>query len=248
MQTDACVLVVSHHANVGLALFEPVIRRSGLAVETASYADASPPGRPLADYAATIVLGGSPQVDQEQRYPWLIDEKRAIAAMLDGQLPVLGICLGAQLMAEAAGARVGPTQPPRVGWGHVELHAAASADVLFGELQSPLETVVWHTYGFDLPPHAAALASTATALQAFKLTDVPAWGIQFHPEVSPGDVEAWLDAAVERDELTEQGCERERENGVRLRAQQERLAAHICGQFVDVALGRARQLKPAPAC
>jgi GMP synthase-like glutamine amidotransferase len=106
------------------------------------------------------------------------------------RLPVLGVCLGAQLVAAAAGAEVrrGPT--PEIGWFEVELTAAGTLDPVLGRLPERFTAYEWHSYVFDLPAGAVELARSAVCPQAFRLGDT-AWAVQFHPEVTPEIVREW---------------------------------------------------------
>jgi GMP synthase (glutamine-hydrolysing) len=104
--------------------------------------------------------------------------------------PVLGVCLGAQLLAVAAGAEVRRARAPEIGWFTVERTAAGAEDPLLGRLPPSFLAYEWHSYAFDLPAKAVELARTPVCPQAFRLGD-RAWGVQFHPEVTPDIVREW---------------------------------------------------------
>jgi GMP synthase (glutamine-hydrolysing) len=229
------VLAIIHQENAGPGYFISAVAGQRLALEVANYAEGRRPRLPLGEYSAIAIFGGTLQVDEEDRYPWLIEEKRAVAEALEHRVPLLGICLGAQLMAESVGAFVGPTDPSRVGWGEVFLAGGAADDPLFSGLSSRFETVIWHKYEFGLPSRAVALAATSSAPQAFRMADQPAWAIQFHPEQPPKQVEVWLREALRRGEIDERERRRQILNGNRLRAHQERLAQHLFGRFLALA-------------
>jgi GMP synthase-like glutamine amidotransferase len=112
--------------------------------------------------------------------------------LLDARTPVLGVCLGAQLLAQAAGAEVGPAPEPEVGWLPVELTAEAPDDPLFASLPERFDAFQWHHYAFEVPAGATELARSAVCSQAFRL-DGSAWGVQFHPEVTRDQVRSWLE-------------------------------------------------------
>jgi GMP synthase-like glutamine amidotransferase len=146
----------------------------------------------LDGFGAAIVLGGAMHADQEDEHPWLAPEKDLLRELLERGTPVLGVCLGAQLLAEAAGAQPRRARMPEIGWYEVERGEAAGDDPLIGPLPARFQSFQWHSYEAPLPPGATALASNDVCLQAYRL-DGRAWGIQFHAEVTDAAVSAWLD-------------------------------------------------------
>jgi GMP synthase (glutamine-hydrolysing) len=152
--------------------------------------EAPPPS--LEDYDAVMVFGGAMNVDQEERLHWLRPEKELLREVLDRGLPVLGVCLGSQLLAEAAGAEPRPAREPEIGWHEVELMSEASDDPLLAGLPARLEAFSWHSYEAPLPPGAVPLARSPVCLQAFRLDGRAAWGLQFHAEVTEDTVRDWL--------------------------------------------------------
>ncbi len=147
-----------------------------------------------AGYEAVISMGGDMNVYQEEEYPWLAAETEALRwAALAGQA-VLGVCLGGQLLAKALGAVVRLGGAPEIGVADIQLNDAGRADPLFAGLPA-VEGVVWHDDTFDIPKGALALASSAgCANQAFRYGQ-RAYGLQFHPEVTPALLDDWIDAA-----------------------------------------------------
>ena len=109
---------------------------------------------------------------------------------LQAGVPALGVCLGAQLLASAAGAEVRRSPSPEIGWFDVELTPEGADDPLLGRLPGRFLAYEWHSYAFALPAGAVELARSAACPQAFRLGET-AWGVQFHPEVVPEIVEAW---------------------------------------------------------
>ena len=144
-------------------------------------------------FEAAIVFGADAQVDQEDAHPWLRPEKRLVHELVERGMPLLGICFGSQLLAEAAGAEVRPAAEPEIGWHQVELTADGAADPLLGFLPERFDSLQYHHYEWLLPPGGVELARSSGCLQAFRLADRPAWGLQFHPEVTEGDFNEWLD-------------------------------------------------------
>jgi GMP synthase-like glutamine amidotransferase len=144
----------------------------------------------LASFDAAVVFGGGMNVRDADRLPWLHGEIELLRDALEARLPLLGVCLGAQLVAAAAGAEVRRATTPEIGWFEVELSADGSRDPVLGTLPDRFTAYEWHSYAFDLPAGAVELARSAVCSQAFRLGDC-AWAVQFHPEVTPEIVRAW---------------------------------------------------------
>jgi GMP synthase-like glutamine amidotransferase len=107
-------------------------------------------------------------------------------------VPLLGLCLGGQLLAAAAGAQARRASRPEIGWHRVEVTAEGEDDPLLGPLAPSFEAFQWHSYEFPLPPGAVALAHSEVCLQACRLGE-RAWALQFHPEVSAADARHWIE-------------------------------------------------------
>jgi len=153
---------------------------------------------------ALMIFGGSMHVDQEDGHPWLGPEKEFIRAALDGGTPILGVCLGSQLLAEAAGARPHRMAEPEIGWYEIAITEAGHSDPVLAPLAPSVELFEWHHYAAPLPPGAVELARTPGCVQAFRIEGKPAWGLQFHAEVTKENLFSWLDGwenseAVETD-------------------------------------------------
>lgn len=143
----------------------------------------------LANADLLIVLGGPISANDETLYPFLVDERRAIEQRIEQGKPTLGLCLGAQLIARALGARVYPAGAPEIGWSTIEL-TQAGHDSCLRHLDG-LPVIHWHGETFDLPPGAVHLARTASCEhQAFQL-DGHTLALQFHPEVDAAGLESW---------------------------------------------------------
>jgi GMP synthase-like glutamine amidotransferase len=185
------VISVIHGGEARTELFAPVVEDAGHGLDEWSFVWGSPPPRPLESYDAVMVFGGAMHADQEALHPWINDELRWLEALLERRTPVLGICLGVQLLARAAGSWVGPLPEPEIGWYGVELTDEGAADPVLGALPRSFEALQWHRYTYDLPAEAVELATSPAATQAFRLGDA-CWGVQFHPEVTRAQVEGWL--------------------------------------------------------
>ena len=181
-------IAIRHVHFEDLGAFEPVLRDAGYQIH---YFDIGldeltvPPDTDL-----LVVLGAPIGVYEEEKYPFVIDELGIIGQRLSASLPVLGICLGAQLMAHALGARVYPGKSKEIGWAPIELADAARGTPLHH--LAGLRVLHWHGDTFDLPEGAVRLASTAiTPNQAFAFGRT-ALGLQFHVEVQERGFERWL--------------------------------------------------------
>ena len=142
-------------------------------------------------YDVLLVMGGTMNVYQEDKFPWLADETRAIRAAVKRGKAVLGVCLGGQLLAKALDARVHLGTATEIGLIPITLTDAGRSDPLFEGLPS-LQAVEWHDDTFDIPSGAVGLAySVDCASQAFRFGQ-RAYGLQFHPEVSPAMLEKWI--------------------------------------------------------
>lgn len=157
-------------------------------------------GDPLpshAEVSGAVVMGGPMNVDEVDRYPALAAEREWLVEAMRMDMPVLGICLGAQLLARALGAEVRSGQQPEIGFAPVEIHDPA--DPIVGGLAPEAEVLHWHGDIFDLPEGALPLASSArTELQAFRHGS--AWGLLFHPEAEVALLDAWLAEPAMADE------------------------------------------------
>ena len=138
----------------------------------------------VADVDLLVVMGGPMNVHEEAKYPWLTREKRFIGAAIAGGRRVLGVCLGAQLVAEVLGARVYANTEKEIGWFAIEPTEAAAASGLFSRFPQRLEVFHWHGDTFDIPAGALHVArSDGCAHQAFAYGE-RVIGLQFHLEMT----------------------------------------------------------------
>jgi len=137
-----------------------------------------------------MLFGGAPNVGEESAYPWLEDEYELLRGWVDAGTPVLGICLGAQTLAHAAGGRVARAAEPQVGFREVTLTVEGAHDPVLGVLPARFEALFSNSYAFDVPPGAVEVATSPGRSQGFRLGE-RAWGLQFHPEVRRDQVLAW---------------------------------------------------------
>jgi len=183
--------VIRHVHFEDLGTFEEPLTRAGYEFQ---YYDAGDHGLPATDPASTdllIILGAPVGVYDEDKYPFLRDEIDLLTTRLKAGRPVFGICLGAQLIAHALGAKVYPSAIEEIGWGPVDLTDAGSTTSLRHLANTPV--LHWHSDSFDLPKGATHLASTAICRNQAFCVGSNILGVQFHPEVSPvAGIETWL--------------------------------------------------------
>ncbi|MBT3295027.1 MAG: C26 family cysteine hydrolase domain-containing family [Verrucomicrobia bacterium] len=173
---------IQHVPFEGLGSMEPWLTCAGYEVTCTRLCE----GEPLPELGALhllIVMGGPMSVNDEDVTPWLVAEKTFIRRAIEAGLPVLGVCLGAQLIASALGARVYPNAVKEIGWFPVQGSAATHATGF--TFPSEFEVFHWHGETFDLPAGAVRLASSEGCLnQAFQIGR-SAIGLQFHLETTP---------------------------------------------------------------
>ncbi len=139
-----------------------------------------------------ILMGGSMSVWEEKKYPWLVEEKKFIQTMISDSKPVLGICFGAQLLAEVLGAKVFPNQHREIGWFPIEMHHNTRQHQWFTDFERQFEVFHWHGDTFDLPTGVNPIGcSEATTNQGF-YTNNTVLALQFHLEVRVLDIKNWL--------------------------------------------------------
>jgi GMP synthase (glutamine-hydrolysing) len=152
-------------------------------------ATAGDPLPPHDEVDGVVAMGGPMGATDVAAHPALADERKWLAEAVDRQIPILGVCLGAQLLALALGAEVRQGERPEIGFATVSVKDPD--DPLLGALAPEATVLHWHSDVFDLPQGARTLASSAaTAHQAFRLGN--AWGVLFHPEADAEMVEAWM--------------------------------------------------------
>jgi GMP synthase-like glutamine amidotransferase len=183
------ILAFRHVPFEDIGRIRPVLEAHSVEIDSADLYR-NPAERPdPAAYDALIFMGGPMSVNDD--LPFLREELGIIAGAAARGQPVLGICLGAQLIARAMGARVFRNAAPEVGWYPVHFTEAAGQDPLLAGLESPQEVFHWHGETFDLPVDATLLAwSAACRNQAFRIGHFT-YGFQFHPEVTPEMIADW---------------------------------------------------------
>jgi GMP synthase (glutamine-hydrolysing) len=199
------VLVFQHVAAEPLGTLDPLIRRRGHRIKFVNF-EREPDAQPSIDrYRGLIVLGGPMNVADQHDRPHLKTELAVIERALAQGKPVLGICLGAQLLAHVLGAEVRRNRQPEIGWYDLATTDAGRCDPVTAALGTTAPVFQWHSYTFDLPSGADHLARTATCEnQAFRY-GAGAYGFQFHLEMDAALIERWLGLSGYREELEAAG-------------------------------------------
>jgi GMP synthase (glutamine-hydrolysing) len=186
------ILVFQHVPYEPLGTLDPLLKNAGFRIRYVNFGR-DPGQRPSLDkYAALIVLGGPMNSHQIDTYPNLIIEVDVIREAVASGMSVLGICLGAQLLAKALGGEVARNPEREIGWHDVTLTEFGETDPVLAKFASTESVFQWHEDGISLPEDAVHLASSpASTVQAFRYGE-HAYGFQFHLEVDEALIERWL--------------------------------------------------------
>ncbi|HEV2885469.1 MAG TPA: type 1 glutamine amidotransferase [Jatrophihabitans sp.] len=189
---DRPILVVENDLVAPIGTLEGWLREAGAELVMCSPATGQPLPTDLSGYSALLVLGGGMNAYQDEVAGWLPQLRALLAEAVRTELPTLGVCLGAQLLAVATGGRVSAAETPEYGSQLVAKRQAAAADPLFRELPITPDVLQWHVDEVsELPPGAVLLASSPVCqVQAFRVGRL-AWGVQFHIETTPEIVTRW---------------------------------------------------------
>jgi len=195
------LLVCQHVAFEILGTLNPLFKRAGFRLRYINFGR-HPDVRPSLDgYHGLILLGGPMGVHDVDTHPHLETEVDLIRQALDREMPILGICLGAQLIAKALGAQVRPNPEKEIGWYDVNQTPAAKSDPLLSHFSDTEKVFQWHGDTFDIPRGAVHLAqSPACTNQAFRYGD-NVYALQFHLEVDQPLIERWLRVPIHRCEI-----------------------------------------------
>lgn len=198
------VLVFQHVPFEPLGTLDPLLKGSGFRIRYVNFGR-EPGSRPTLDgYEALIVLGGPMNSDQIDSHPNLITEVEIIKEAVSRDMSVLGICLGAQLLAKALGGAVSRNEVREIGWYDVEMTEAGLSDPVLSTFAPRQEVFQWHEDGITLPPGADLLASSpASPVQAFRFGE-HAYGFQFHLEANRPLIDRWLSVPAHRKALQQE--------------------------------------------
>jgi GMP synthase (glutamine-hydrolysing) len=195
------LLVCQHVAHEILGTLNPLLKRAGFRIRYVNFAR-HPDAQPTLDgYDGVVILGGPMSANDTDRLPHLLTEMKLIEQAMHRNLPVLGICLGAQLIAKTLGAAVYPNQEKEIGWYDVSPTGEADRDPLLADFRKSERIFQWHGETFDIPKTSSHLAfSSLCANQAFRYGD-NVYGFQFHLEVDEPMIHRWLRLAEQKNEF-----------------------------------------------
>jgi GMP synthase (glutamine-hydrolysing) len=187
------LVIEQEHSLRGLGLLGERLEASGLLYRSLRAWDERVEDVDVGEIAAIIPMGGNAHAWDEEAVPLLRSERLLLESAVEQDVPVLGICLGAQLLARALGGAVTSASEPEIGWLEIVPTEAAADDPLFCHLETAAGVYQWHYDVFEPPPGARVLASSAQIPnQAFRVDGADVWGIQFHPEATPKLWELWI--------------------------------------------------------
>lgn len=197
----AKIMVIQHVPYEPLGTLDPLIRSLKHRIRYINFARHPDANADLTGYAALIVLGGSMNVDQQDEYPFLATEIKLIQQALDLDIPILGICLGAQLIAHTLGAQIRPAAEKELGWYNLQVTDAAHGDPLMAHWQAEEKIFQWHGQTFDIPTATVPLVTGQPCPnQAFRYGD-KVYGFQFHLEITQDLIDRWLHLKIYLDDL-----------------------------------------------
>ena len=197
------LLVFQHVAHEILGTLDPLLRNSGIRIRYVNFGRSNYEIPDLNNYDGLIVLGGHMNVDQIEEYPYLVPEIEAIGEAIKLDIPILGICLGSQLLAKALGGEVSKNKTKEIGWYDVKATEEGLKDPLFSNFKDVEKLFQWHGDTFSIPDGAVKLATSENCSnQAFRYGD-KVYGLQFHLEVDEPMIQRWLVAPTNQEELEE---------------------------------------------
>ncbi len=188
------ILVLQHEAHEGLGAWDPLFKTAARKVVTQKLfaGDKVPLDESLCAYDGIVILGGSMSANDEH-LDFIRDELVMIAQAIELKIPLLGVCLGAQLIARALGSKITPLLQKEIGWSPIHLGISCGKDNLFGGLSGPVMMFQWHGETFQIPSGAIHLAKTDLCPhQAFRYAD-RIYGLQFHCEMTHSMISDWVE-------------------------------------------------------
>jgi GMP synthase-like glutamine amidotransferase len=241
------VLAVVHESDAGPGVFADAVRSSGGRLECWWPAVQARPSRGLDAYGAVLSFGGAMHPDAGEAYPWMDPERALLAECVARGIPTLGVCLGAQLLCQAAGGVARRAAEPEIGWYEVVVTDEGARDPVIGPLAPAFDALEWHSYECLPAAGAVTLARSDRYTQAFRV-GTSGWGIQFHAEVTLRDFDSWVDhdRASGDSALGDARHDQLRAETHRRMAQWNALGRGLCERFLAVAAGLSPQAPGRP--
>ncbi len=240
------LLVVQHVPYEILGTLDPLLRRAGFRIRYVNFSRHPHAEPKLEGYDGMIVLGGPMNLHQMDELPHLSREIALVEEAIERNLPTLGICLGAQLIAKALGASVHENPETEIGWYPLSLTEAGAADRLLGKLDTTEQIFQWHSDTFDIPAGAEHLATSPTCTnQAFRYGK-NVYAFQFHLEVDAPMIERWITVPVHLEQIRSLNGQIEPERILAdtpsLIGRLEQLSAWTFGEFISLVGHRKRHV------
>jgi GMP synthase-like glutamine amidotransferase len=186
------ILVVKHTESEDAGSLGEYLKRMGWNIHTVELSKGEKLPNSFKDISACIMMGGPMNVYEEDKYPFLKDEYFFIKDILKKEIPFLGVCLGAQLLAKSCEAKIKKSPVKEIGWYNVNLTIDGKEDILFKGLSDKINVFQWHEDTFDLPKRGILLARSSPFInQVFKIGE-NTYGLQFHIEITPELIRDWL--------------------------------------------------------
>ncbi len=199
------ILVLQHEAHEGIGAWEPLFNSKGqkLVIRNLFAGDKVPLEEELCEWNGIVIMGGSMSANDENKLEFIRDELKMIPQAIELKIPLLGVCLGAQLLAKALKSKITKLPQKEIGWYPLHLGLSCAKDNLFGGLSGPVMMFQWHGESFEIPSGAVHLAkSDLCPNQAFKYTD-RVYGLQFHCEMTDSMIRDWVEKG--KNEIEEAG-------------------------------------------
>lgn len=229
------ILAITFEPDAGPGVFADAARNRGARVDVWLVPEGGPPSDPTG-YDAVMSFGGSMHAHEEDRHAWLRTQKELHAQLLALEVPLLGVCLGAQIACEAAGGQVRKMEQPEIQWADVRVTDDGAGDDLLGPMVPGFKAFEWHSYECLPPEDSPILAASDRCVQAFRLGPT-AWAIQFHAEVSSLDSIGWIAQYGKDAESVRAGLDPDAfraETSDRIAGWNE-LGRALCDRFLDAA-------------
>lgn len=194
-------IIIQHVPHEILGTFHPLLKENDIRIKYVNFHRETNTNIKFKGYDGLVILGGPMSAYDHKNYPFLIHEQRMIEEALKENIKIIGICLGAQLIAQVLGARVYKNELPEIGWYDVELTETGKKDHFFKFFKDKEKIFQWHSDSFDLPKGAKHLASSQLCKNQGFCYDDNVYALQFHLEVDKMLIERWLKVKSYQEEL-----------------------------------------------